>query len=181
MLKVWSSIDCGQTWVLRWVKNGPPLATMSGHLVPMGTYDWDTVSINLSNAVAAPNVRFKFQFTPPADNVAGNLYIDDINILSSNVGVEEESAPELFRVYPNPGDGNGTIAYALTENVTVNAELYDISGRLVRTIYNGEQAAGNYTMPVADENHSLAPGTYMIRMMIGDQVSTQQYIVTAQN
>jgi PKD repeat protein len=183
VLKVYASVDCGQTWTVRWTKSGSQLANggyFNTFYVPQNQNSWTTVNINLPALYAAPNVRFKFEFTSPEDGVGNNLFIDDINIVANGVGVEENSNGADFNVYPNPGDGNSTIAYALTEQSTVKADLYDISGRLVRNIYSGEQAAGNYTMPVADETNPLAPGTYLIQMMIGDKVSTRQYIVTSQ-
>lgn len=183
VLKVYSSIDCGQTWTVRWTKSGSQLVNGGydpNFYIPQNSTFWSTITVNLPASCAAPNVRFKFEFTSPEDGVGNNLYIDDINILANGVGMEENNAAGDFSVYPNPGDGNSTIAYTLNEQSTVKADLFDISGRLVRTIYNGEQAAGNYTMPVSDETTPLAPGTYLIQMMIGDKVSTQKYIVTAQ-
>lgn len=182
-LKVYSSIDCGQTWTVRWTRTGSSLVTGGydpNFYIPSNASHWQTITINLPSGVAAPNVRFKFEFTSPEDGTGNNLYIDDINILGSNVGVQENTEEAAFKVYPNPGDGNSTIAYTLDKQSTVSAELYDVSGRLVRTIYNGEQAAGSYTLAVNNETNPRAPGTYMIQMQIGDKVFTQKYIITAQ-
>lgn len=182
-LKVYSSTDCGQTWTVRWTRTGQTLCTGgydANFYIPSNASHWETVTITLPSSVAQPNVRFKFEFSAPEDGTGNNLYIDDINILGSNVGVQENTSDDAFSVYPNPGDGNSTIAYTLAEQSTVKADLYDVSGRLVRTIYSGDQAAGSYTMPVSDETNPLAPGTYMIQMTIGDKVTTQKYIVTAQ-
>lgn len=180
-LKVYSSLDCGQTWNQRWTRTGPALGTagfMIGNFIPAGPADWDTVIINLNSMIANPNVRFKFEFTAPNDAVAGNLYIDDINVLSTNVGIEESQDDVLFSIYPNPTDGKSTISYSLAEQNTVNINIYDISGRLVRTVYSGEQQPGEYNLTVTDEAHPLAPGTYMVQMMVDDKLSTRKFVVT---
>lgn len=182
-LKVYSSIDCGQTWSQRWLRSGQNLATAgycSSFFVPANTNQWETVTINCPTSIAVANVRFKFEFTSPEDGTANNLYIDDINILGSNVGLVENSDGSGFSLYPNPTDGNSTINYSLTEQTSVKADLYDISGRLVRNIYTGEQQAGEYNLAVSDETNPLAPGTYMIQMTIGDKISTRKLVVTAQ-
>ena len=92
----------------------------------------------------------------------------------------ENSGDAAFSVYPNPGDGNSTIAYSLTEAASVKCDIYDLTGRLVNSVDHGDQAAGNYTTPVSDETSPLAPGTYMIQMTIGDKVSTRKYVVASQ-
>lgn len=182
VLKLWTSVDCGQSWSLRWTRYGTALLT-AGYVpikfIPSGANDWDTVIVSLPTALPTPNVRFKFEFTSPEDSVGNNLYIDDINILATNVGMNESESENSFNVFPNPSDGNSMISYSLDEQSQVKTELYDMSGRFVRTIYSGEQAAGSYTMAVSDDTNPLAPGTYLIQMTIGETVSTQKYIVTA--
>lgn len=182
-LKVYTSIDCGQTWTLRWTRYGQALCNagfIPTYFIPSGPADWETVTVNLPASCAVPNLRIKFEYTATEDGDGNNFYLDDINILGTNVGVEETETDNLFSIYPNPGDGNSTIAYTLTEQATVQAALYDLSGRLVRTIYTGEQQAGSYALPLNDEGKPLAAGTYVVRMMIGDKVSAQKYVVSGE-
>jgi PKD repeat protein len=180
VFKVYSSIDCGRTWTQRMVLTGMqvPTVTSANNFVPASSADWDTVSIILPFNLSQPNVRFKFEFTAPVDSAANNLYIDDINI-ASGVGIAEQETPSSFTIYPNPGDGNGTIAYTLDQSVNVTINIYDISGRLISSVNKGEQAIGNYTMPL-NENVKLAPGTYIVEMIIGDRVSTEKYVSAPQ-
>jgi PKD repeat protein len=176
---VYSSVDCGATWSQRWTVNGSSVATAgynSSFFAPANNQQlWEIVTINLPPALAQANVRFKFVFVSPQDDVGNNLYIDDINILGSNVGINEPAEEGSFGIYPNPGDGNSTIAYTLTEAANVKCDIFDISGRLISSVNKGEQGAGNYTMPL-NENGTLAPGTYMVQMTIGDKVSTRKYV-----
>lgn len=182
-LKVYTSIDCGQTWTLRWTRYGSML--LSGgynpnFFIPTAS-EWDTVTVNLPFTVAEPNVRFKFEFTATEDGCGNNFYIDDINILGTNVGVDETAGMSVpFTIYPNPGDGNSTVAYAISERAKTQAELYDISGRLVQVIFTGEQQPGSYYLPVNTAADPLAPGTYFVRLMVGDKVSVQKYVVAAE-
>lgn len=176
--KLFSSTDCGQTWSARWTGTGSAMVTAGydqNNFIP-APGDWDTIFLNLPSNLAQSNVRFKFEFTSPEDSAGNNLYIDDINIIATNVGVNEAAGENSFRVYPNPGDGNSTIAYSLSEAADVQYEVFDLSGRLVFSVDAGGQAAGTYTMPVSEE--TLAPGTYLIRMTIGEQVSAQKFVVT---
>lgn len=183
-LKVYTSQNCGQSWTLRWTRWDSTLCSAgldTNFFIPTNASMWDTVTITLPAICATDNVRFKFEFSAPADRAGNNLYIDDINILGTNVGIgETEPRDNLFGIYPNPGDGNSIISYSLTEPATVQAELYDIGGRLVQTIYSGEQTAGLYLLPLNKESDPLAGGTYLVRMTIGDKVSTQKFIVSSE-
>lgn len=176
-LRVYTSIDCGQTWIIRWNRFDAALPTVPQSTVafyPESHLDWDTVTVTLPMSAAAPNVRFKFEFTSPYDGGANNLFIDNINILSTNVGVDENENTSSFTIYPNPGDGNGTIAYMLTESADVQCNIYDVSGRLISAVDQGYQAAGNYAVEM---NEELTAGIYFIEMKIGEEVSVQRYDV----
>lgn len=178
-LKLYSSIDCGQVWTLRWARSGTALrttASMAGPFIPADSSQWDTVSVNLPASTAMPNVRFKFEFTSPNDNLSNNLYLDDINILSSNVGIPDTVVSSGFNLYPNPGNGQATVSYTLTEAATVNCNVYDLSGRLMYASDQGRQGAGNYSLPLC--SGVLSAGTYFVVMKIGDAISTQKYVVT---
>lgn len=179
-LKLYSSIDCGSTWTARWTRTGTALETASpvlnGPFVPAGTMDWDTITVNLPSSLAQDNVRFKFEFTSPDDNMAKELYIDEINILATNVGVNEQTSSSSFEVYPNPGNGNSVLAYSLSGTEDVSYAVYDVSGRLISSVDLGQQSAGYYSLPLSAV--ALAPGTYMIRVTTGEAVSAKKFVVT---
>lgn len=180
--RVFTSTDCGQTWIPRWTTIGSAVVTAgysSGFFVPQNSGQWELVTINLPSSLATQdNVRFKFTFGSPEDGVANSLYIDDINILSTNVGITDPVNGNAFSVYPNPGDGNSVINYSLDKQSSVKCDIFDVSGRLVSSVDKGEQAAGNYSLPMG-ETGTLAAGTYVIQMTIGDKVSTQRYVAAS--
>lgn len=175
ILKILSSNDCGRNWVTRYTLTGMqvPMTYTTSNFTPTSASHWDTITINIGSNLVQPNVRFKFEFTSPADSVANNLYIDDINI-GSGVGISEQGTEGVFVIFPNPGDGKGTIAYTLTETADVAYSIYDVSGRLITRVDQGKQAAGSYALEM---DQQLAPGTYLIEMRIGETVSLQKYMV----
>ncbi len=50
----------------------------------------------------------------------------------------------LFQNYPNPFNAQTTIVYGIPSRSRVSLRLYDILGRLVRTLAEGEQEPGEY-------------------------------------
>lgn len=88
-----------------------------------------------------------------------------ISSLPSNV--------ELQQNYPNPFNPSTTIGYGVPENGEVTLEVFDMVGRKVATLLNGEQkSAGRYTVNFDASN--LASGMYIYRLQAGSSVITKK-------
>jgi tetratricopeptide (TPR) repeat protein len=75
--------------------------------------------------------------------------------------------------FPNPFNPTTNISYQLIENSRVSIKVYDILGRQVATLVDGNKAAGQY-ITVFDGSR-YASGIYFVRMMV--QGSSAQQIV----
>ncbi len=86
------------------------------------------------------------------------------------------------RISPNPFTPNGDgvndvvdISYKLlrvTSAVPVSLEIYDLSGRLVRRVYEGEDSVGEYSHVWDgrdDSNGLVPPGLYLYRLVVDVQ------------
>ena len=85
------------------------------------------------------------------------------------------STPTIISLnsYPNPFNPTTNIRYQLIENSRVSIKVYDILGRQITTLVDGNKIAGQYTA-VFDGSH-YASGVYFVRMMV--QGSSAQQIV----
>ena len=63
--------------------------------------------------------------------------------------------------YPNPFNPITTIQYGIPENDFISLLVYDINGKLIATLDEGNKAAGYYTITWNAQN--LSSGTYFIR------------------
>ena len=75
--------------------------------------------------------------------------------------------------FPNPFNPTTNISYQLIENSRVSIKVYDILGRQVATLVDGNKTAGQY-ITVFDGSR-YASGVYFVRMMV--QGSSAQQIV----
>ena len=65
--------------------------------------------------------------------------------LHSPVSADHQvTATELEPVIPNPTRGAALVQYALAKRGPVRVAIYDVDGRLIRTLAQGEQEAGRY-------------------------------------
>ena len=94
---------------------------------------------------------------------------DYATIKYSCAGIEEnrsqiiEDRRQKLEVYPNPSFGNSVIRYNLSEKTDIILKLYDISARLVQTIYSETQEKGEHEVSLGCAT-SLPGGIYFIRL-----------------
>ncbi|TET22115.1 MAG: T9SS type A sorting domain-containing protein [Candidatus Cloacimonadota bacterium] len=69
-------------------------------------------------------------------------------------------APHLYPVSPNPVHLDAQISFSLPEKALVSLKIYDITGRMIRTIINGTKEPGFYTTIVPFEK--FLQGVYFI-------------------
>jgi hypothetical protein len=86
----------------------------------------------------------------------------------------------LDGAYPNPFNPQTTIAYAIPEPGIVTLKIYDVQGRLVRTIVYGEQPAGEHraVWRGRDKNGSpVASGIYFVRLEFGSNMQIRKVVL----
>ena len=88
-------------------------------------------------------------------------------------GVETEAAPlltRLLRNYPNPFNPSTKIVFRLERDAQASLRVFDVHGRLVRTLVDSYLAAGPRTVEWDgrdDRGRPLASGTYYMRLQGG--------------
>ncbi|WP_051069987.1 T9SS type A sorting domain-containing protein [Balneola vulgaris] len=94
--------------------------------------------------------------------------------VSNEEVVELPEAVELQQNYPNPFNPSTTIAYGLPQSGKVTLEVFDVIGRKVATLINGEtKSAGRYT--VRFDARNLASGMYIYRLQTGAKVLSKKF------
>ena len=118
---------------------------------------------------------------PDLDSTPGNGLIaeDDMSSASINVQAAQSKAGgdvplfvELRPNYPNPFNPETVIPFALPEASHVTLTVYDLLGRAVQVLADGELAAG--THEVTFRASSLPTGVYLVRLETPDTVQTRR-------
>ena len=96
----------------------------------------------------------------------------------SNIIEVEIGAPRKFSLKqncPNPFNPSTTIQYAISNRQFVTLKVYDILGKEIATLVNGEKSAGSYEIGF-NASH-LASGIYYYQLRAGDYVETKKMIL----
>jgi hypothetical protein len=112
-------------------------------------------------------------------NLEGNIPSWDNNQLYMVSSLTEPiPLPETFsldRAYPNPFNPTTTLSFAIPVDSEVSLSIYNMQGREVSTLIDGNMDAGYHSV-VWDAN-SYASGVYFVKMVAGEFVSTQKLML----
>lgn len=82
--------------------------------------------------------------------------------------------------YPNPASRSTSIPYSLASNDRALIQVFDIHGRLVKTIVNRSPGIGHHTVDwdgTNDRGAPVAAGSYFYRLSVGDVEQTRRLIL----
>lgn len=97
-------------------------------------------------------------------------------IISSHASQDDNIA---LQVYPNPFKNSANFNYKIKTEARVSVEVYDLSGKIIRNIFNGIMRSGRHTTSWdgRDEHGVEMPaGIYIIKCQVGEYQETKQLI-----
>ncbi|RYD83692.1 MAG: T9SS type A sorting domain-containing protein [Sphingobacteriales bacterium] len=88
-----------------------------------------------------------------------------------NASMEEETAFIAGRLtaYPNPFSSNATIEFSITKDQFASLEIYNVEGKLVKSLFNGDLSA-NTVYKVNVDAGDMKANMYFARLTTGSQV-----------
>jgi hypothetical protein len=107
--------------------------------------------------------------------------LDNAKLNSEVTG--SQTLPQVFAVrpnYPNPFNPSTTISFDLPRDSVVRVSVYDLDGRLVRTLLNEQRGAGSHQVEWNGQDGSgqqVASGTYLFRVNSGTFESTHKMLL----
>jgi len=115
--------------------------------------------------------------TEPHYTIQSQLILYKPNPFSS-VEILSSEIPETFQLkqnYPNPFNPNTNIEFDLSKSANVKLNVYDIQGKFIETLVNGELTAGSYK---AEWNGSgFASGIYVYKLETGGFSETKRMML----
>jgi hypothetical protein len=80
-----------------------------------------------------------------------------------------------FRIFPNPADDRIIISFETASNSKVLVDVFDLNGRILKTVDAGTLFRGPHELPVDCAN--LPSGTFLVRLTIGQESSVSKLVI----
>jgi carboxypeptidase T len=144
---------------------------------------WIREVIDISSiAGGSTSLKIRFSMISNGSVTADGIYIDDIKLTGYNVTptgiVNNNEIPAQYSLsqnYPNPFNPNTVINYQIKNQENVSIKIYDMLGKVVMTLVNENQSAGNYS--VSFDGSRLSSGLYYYKLQSGEFSDTKKMLL----
>ena len=102
------------------------------------------------------------------------------DVLAADPRHDVESRVTLFPNAPNPFNPSTTIRYMLPSRERVRVTIYDVSGRLITTLVDRDQAAGSYDVEwkgLDAVGTRVSSGVYLVQIEAGKQSLSRKMVL----
>ena len=99
-------------------------------------------------------------------------------IITSSIRSLTQSIKPLS-VYPNPFNGEMNISYENTRSSKVSVEIVNLLGQSIKSLYNGQQTAGQHELvwdATSTSGAKVPFGTYFVRQVVDGKTSVKKVI-----
>jgi hypothetical protein len=145
--------------------------------------NWD---IDINNTPNIPSGTYRLGVWVDSDD--DNSESDEDNnaaLLSGNISYTASAngingpdfSASTVKVMPNPANAFSNLSFTLNNNTQVTVELYDITGKLVKTVVDKEQMNAG-VQKVNMETETLPAGVYFWTLSTGELKVTRRLIVS---
>jgi PKD repeat protein len=157
-------------------------ATGTGAVVPQYVWDWGdqtspgTQQNDVHTYAAAGTYTVCVYYTDITDP-SGCIDTACTAVTVNAVGIAEANFGNgSITTAPNPFGATATFTVDLSSNSDVEISVYDMTGKKVETVKDGQMSAGQHNIVWTPEN--LAEGVYFVQMVIDGQVQTRKIVHT---
>jgi len=173
------------------------MLTSNEGLVTIIDADGSSPDISVGSSESSAADAFAIEISDAVDDTLLTLWIEveagggsynavlrhDLHVDLSSTGVFDDPVPSVFRFhpcFPNPFNQATTMHLALPEVGPVRLRIYSPSGRLVKTVHDGEVPAGNHVFAwdgTDSGGYAVGSGVYFIRLEAGAREDTHKVVL----
>jgi hypothetical protein len=158
--------------------------------VPAGDPDFSMQLENDTPAIASIAAAGEWSFRATGEQTGSGTiriclhHIDHCDFTTPDIPVNVQTAtpvgatplPALsLRAVPNPFAGSTHLELTMEREEPVRVAVYDVTGRLVRTLHDGQKTAGVHSFEL--DGHGLTSGVYFVRAATGLGTSVQKIVL----
>jgi hypothetical protein len=113
------------------------------------------------------------------DSILTHFGIKEAPTGSEDKNVNTRLQNTKINISPNPinSASQATFRYNIKENANVNLGVYDLSGKLVQQLYNGNQMKGEHNASFRPGMKNISAGVYVVRMTVDGKDALSKKII----
>ncbi len=138
------------------------------------TYRWYSANVRYPILVIIKYI------TPEKSYIAETAmyaHVGEQNQTKAATDIASVQAISNVEAYPNPYEDNLTISYTLQNAGKVSVEIYDASGRLMKSVLKPTiQEKGFQSLVIDTKENGFTPGNYFVKIKMNDNVVTKEVI-----
>ncbi len=139
-----------------------------------GSEDWSE-ALFILEGVTGNTAQFRFRFGSDGASGGEGWYIDDVAVTGTSAlsdTPDEWQSLSLRPVMmnqnrPNPFNAATSISFRIAEDQQIDLQVFDTTGRVVRTLYDGVLEAGNHRLSwdgISNAGAQMPSGVYYTRL-----------------
>lgn len=158
---------------------------LNGHIEIQNNLAFSLLGNSIYSIKPGLNLDLRINYNPPYSGIhTSRLYIyhnganaqSPIIIPLKGEALERDQVVKLEQGYPNPFTDAVTIPFTLPKTSNVTLEVYDVLGKHVQTLINGEQPSGHYSQTLRSDG--LAGGVYFYILTVeGERKSGKLFLI----
>jgi endo-1,4-beta-D-glucanase Y len=124
-----------------------------------------------------PKIQWQIQ---GATGESGEIWLDDVHLIGMTINKSTGTVPKIATPQGlrnalgcTQHDRTMTVTYSVNRGGLATLSLYDLSGRLVRTLARNVVQPGNHTVNLTDPSEGLSNGSYCLRLASPDGIFTK--------
>jgi hypothetical protein len=145
---------------------------------------WREQTINLDSYVGSSSLKVRFVLESDGYINRDGWYVDDVHVFADQpTGVGDGTVPARAAVanHPNPFNPMTNLRFAVPSAAPVNLAVYDVSGRLVRTLVSvASHDAGVHAVSWDGRDSrgvEVAAGVYFARLLVGEETASGKMVL----
>ncbi len=167
------SIDCGETFISIYEKEGLELSTVGGYITsnwtPSSSDDWRTEEIDLT-PYEGENVMFRFV---NINGYGNSTFVDNLNVSAEILGISDQELAGVS-IYPNPASDKIFISINSSFGNSYEIKVTNSLGQIIDSM-GGESLNGNINPSFNVSNYSS--GLYFITIKVDHLTTVKKLLI----
>jgi len=139
-------------------------------------YGWARLSVVVDNSKASFKIMdYAYESSPDRAIIAGDKGESVVAKPPTPSSSKEQPGSGKLLISPNPVSSSATISFSLPGSEKISVKIFDLSGKMIKTLADGKMDKGIHQLTWNAEN--AIAGIYILRLQTSSSIQTRKLVV----